>query len=83
VATPAGGTAEAIQDGVAGRILSPNDPVDLKELCDKVDEVRSWQAADPSLGMRLSAGASKKFSTKKMVERTALLLAGKLENYHE
>lgn len=83
VATPAGGTAEAVQDGVAGRILLANDPVDLDELCGKVDEVMSWQASDPSLGMRLSAGASVKFSTKKMVERTAMLLAGQLEDYHE
>lgn len=82
VATPAGGTCEAMEDGVGGLLLSSAESFELSELCDKVHEVYQWRVNDPSLGSRLSAAASDRFSTRRMVERTAFVLAGGEDSAH-
>lgn len=80
VSTPAGGVGEALKDGETGLLLSTVDPLDLAELCDKVETVHRWKLENPGLGDKIVAFAEHRFSTEAMIENTALLLSGRQEN---
>jgi glycosyltransferase involved in cell wall biosynthesis len=76
VATRVGGTPEAIEDGVTGVLVPPNEPDALANAICRV-------LADPSLGARLGRAArqaaAERFSTRQMVQATEQLYESLLE----
>ena len=72
VATRTGGTPEAIEDGVAGLLVEPNDP---QELAQKLDMLLRDPAKRAELGRRARLRIDERFSIQRNVEATRRIYA--------
>ncbi|QAY95564.1 hypothetical protein CWB41_07285 [Methylovirgula ligni] len=79
VATPAGGVAEAIDEGVTGTLLGSSDPVDVKAAADAVLAWLGEGVARQERSRKCAAWARQKFSYDEMIRLTLAAYLGLTE----